>query len=252
MRRMSTALVAMMALGAAPVAAQSTLDAPVVSMSEWNYDDLYGGAWSAEEFIDEMEVFGADGEEIGDIEDVIVGADGNVLAVIAEVGGFWDIGDTHISVPWSEIEVNGEAVTIPVTEDTIDQYGLFEPEYMRAQQVKSEVTGGVDDAEVTGRAWRVSELIGDYARLKKSGSASDDTAARAENYGYVNDLLVKGGKVAAVVVTPDVGYGAGGYRAYPYHGPGWTPGTGYYDMPYSGEEVRDLDSFEYDRLELNS
>jgi len=249
---MSTALLAMMALGVAPVAAQSTLDAPVVSMSEWNYDDLYSGAWSAEDFIDEMEVYGSDGEEIGDVEDVIVGADGNVLAVIAEVGGFWDIGDTHISVPWSEVSVQGEAVTIPVSEDNIGSYGLFEPEYMRADEVKSEITGGVDDAEMTGRAWRVSELMGNYARLRKSDGGSETTDPRAGNYGYVNDLLVKDGKVAAVVVTPDVGYGTGGYRAYPYYGPGWTPGTGYYDMPYSDEEVRELDEFEYNRIEVSS
>jgi hypothetical protein len=88
--------------------------------------------------------------------------------------------------------------------------------------------------------WRASNVIGDYARVR-------DGEAWAE-YGYVNDLIVRDGKIASVVVTPDVSYGVGGYRAYPYAGvyDGWTAGDTYYDLPYTVEEIDRVEAFDYD------
>jgi len=38
----------------------------------------------------------------------------------------WDIGDTHVLVPWNEVEVNEDGVSIPVHEDNAENYGLFD------------------------------------------------------------------------------------------------------------------------------
>ena len=43
-----------------------------------------------------QEVYGETGEEAGEVEDLIIGPDGALQAVIVEVGGFLDIGDTQI------------------------------------------------------------------------------------------------------------------------------------------------------------
>ena len=52
-----------------------------------------------------------------------------------------------------------------------------------------------------------------------------------------------------MVVQPQRAYGTG-YRAYPYYGygTGWNAGTPYYDMPYTAEDVGEMEEFEYDRL----
>ncbi|UIJ73324.1 PRC-barrel domain-containing protein [Aurantimonas sp. HBX-1] len=226
--------------------ADETVKANIVSLSDWRYDELYADGVSAEDFIDEMEVYGLTGDEIGDVEDIIVGTDGKILSVIAEVGGLWDIGDTHVSIPWSDVELRaeGDGIIVPVTEDTVEDYGLFNNELLTATTAAAAITAEVDDAEVGPRAWRVSELIGDYARLRQDDGYRD--------YGYVNDVILRDGQVAAVVVNADVGYGARGAYAYPYYGYGagygWGPGNQYYDLPYAENDIGEMEAFDYDRL----
>lgn len=48
-------------------------------------------------------------DDIGEINDIIVTADGNVSAVILGVGGFIGIGERDVSVPMSSIQVLTEA-----------------------------------------------------------------------------------------------------------------------------------------------
>ena len=95
------------------------------------------------------------------------------------------------------------------------------------------------------RAWRATDAIGDFARLKDGDGYA--------NYGYVDDLIIRGGEIAAVVVSPDVGVGAAapGVYAYPYYGYdyGWDPGLNTYDLPYDREEVGALEPFDYERFD---
>lgn len=243
-----------------PMGQAGTLEAQeVVAITDWGSDEWYGSGWSAEEFIDEFEVYGAAGDDIGDVEDIIIGADGEVIAVVAEIGGFIDIGDTHVAIPWDEIELayGDQAITIPVTEENVESYGVYGEGYAFGDEVAvtgavsdQEIVGGLDDAELGPRAYRASEVIGDYARIR----GADDTP---QNYGYVNDLIISDGRVQAVVVNPDLAYGRG-YYAYPYYGPygygaGYGPeygyGTGaYYDLPYREDEIGAMEPFEYEGL----
>ena len=240
----------------------SAIDAGrIVSLDEWQYDDLYAQGWSAENFIGEMEVYDEAGEEIGDVEDLIVDPEGKLLSVVAEVGGVWDMGDTHVSVPWEQVTFNGarDGVVVPVTEENVDEFDAFAFSGLQGSQLGEQVSMGVDDADFTGRAFRLSELIGDYARLKGEQVQADADAegvvaeevqpiGAMENYGYVSDVIIKDGRIAATVVDAASTYGPG-YYAYPYFGYGydrnWEPGAEYYDLPYSDEEVGELDEFEY-------
>jgi sporulation protein YlmC with PRC-barrel domain len=246
----TAALLAATALTAAPLAAQDEQadmttpiqDAEVVPLTQWTYDDLYEQGVSAEAFIDDMEVYSPNGEQIGDMEDIILSPEGDVIAIVAEVGGFWDIGDTHVSVPFEEVEMteDGEGITVPVTEENVEDYD-FAADTFDPQAMSDETMPGVDDAMFAPRAWRASELIGDYARLRDG-----DTFM---NYGYVSDLVLSEGQVEAVVVQPTGAYGGVGYRAYPYYGyadgAGWTAGSPYYDMPYREQDVEDMQRFDY-------
>ncbi len=220
----------------------------IIALPEWRYDELYTDGVSVEELVG-ADVQGPTGEDIGDVENVIFGEDGRVLSLIAEVGGFLDIADTHVNIPWDQVEVglDEDDITIPLTQETIEDYSLFADPLLTTQEAGAniaEVAGEDLGVVLTGpRAWRATEDIGDYARLR-DGEAF-------VNYGYVNDLIIRDGALAAVLVSPDVTWGAPGLYAYPYYGYpyGFTPGSFYYDLPYERDEIAELEPFDSERLD---
>lgn len=219
--------------------------APVVALSSWDHGQIRGG-YSAEALID-TPVYGKNGEEIGEVGNIIVGPNGQIRSLIVEAGGFLDIGDTHFAVPWKQAQIgaNLERITVPITENNYRDYGLF-GEYgydyrvspgQNAKPDGSNVRRVDEDADARGRAWKVSELLDDTVRL------SD-----VKGYGYVDDLIFdKNGKLQAVLAQPDVGYGVRGTQAYPYYGydSGFDPGLDYYELPYDRSGVEQLTRFDY-------
>jgi sporulation protein YlmC with PRC-barrel domain len=228
--------------GLADAVAAVSAPAKVIGLGDWSYDELYADGWRAETLIDAT-VHGPTGEEIGEVENVIVGPDGKILSIIAEVGGIWDIGDTHVNVPWNEVEVASgrEGVTIPVTQDTVERYSLFPDTVITAKEARTQ-TEAVDDDLMTGpRAWKLSELVNDYVRLRD-----------VPGYGYVDDVVFdKEGALKAVVVRPDVIYRLPGHYAYPYEGyaGGWDPTLDAYQLPYDRAETEGLERFDYGKME---
>lgn len=235
----------LLVVAVATVERQPAVDMKVIGLGDWSYDELYADGWRAEKLIDAT-VHGPTGEEIGEVENVIVGSDGKILSIIAEVGGIWDIGDTHVNVPWTEVKaVSGrEGVTIPVTQDTVEEYSLFPDRVVTAQEARTQ-TEAVDDDLMTGpRAWKLSDLVNDYVRLKD-----------VPGYGYVDDVVFdKEGMLKAVVVRPDATYRRPGYYAYPYYGyaAGWDPTLDAYQLPYDRAETEKLERFDYGKMKQDS
>ena len=210
-----------LAVAATPLAAAGAAG-DRIDITTWNQADLYDG-WTAQQLFD-SDVRGIENDEIGEIENLVINADGKITKVIVEAGGFLDIGDTHFAVPWDQVEFGPglDWIEIPVDEDNVDEFSLFEG----------------DEEVITGpRAWRASELINDYVALEDR-----------RGYGIVQDLVFNpDGEVQAVVVYPDVGYGIGHPFAYPYYGydRGFDPGAETYDLPYTMSEVNELGPFDY-------
>jgi sporulation protein YlmC with PRC-barrel domain len=65
------------------------------------------------------DVYGADGKDVGDLENVLVGPNGRVRAAIVEFGGFLGIGEHKVAVPWEELNIQGDRVTVNMTEDQV-------------------------------------------------------------------------------------------------------------------------------------
>lgn len=195
-----------------------------VDLSSWSYTPLYAGM-SVERFLD-AEVYDQNGEQIGEVEDMIVSPQGKVTDLVIEAGGFLDIGDTHFAYPLKKASIlTTDAVRVQFDEDEIENYSMFR---------------NLDERPVTGRNWKITELLNDYAYLH-------DRRA----YGWVDDVVIgRGGDVQAVIVSADATYGVGGPYAWPYYGYGWgwEPGLGYYEVPYSAEEVAVLDEFDPERM----
>jgi uncharacterized protein YrrD len=213
----------------------------VLSLQGWNYDNLYRRGWSADDLLNDGIVIGATGEEIGNVQNIIIGAQGRILGIIAEVGGFWDIGDTHIFIPWNEVEFTPgtDRVRIPVTEDTVENYDDGPAEFMMHGMTGEART--VDESLATSaNIWKATDLIDDYVYL--------DGNVR---YGYITDLIfTNDANLHAYVVTASAAYG-GGRRALPYYADDedrFDPGLAYYRAPHDAADIDRLETFRTERL----
>ncbi|MBF9029759.1 PRC-barrel domain containing protein [Rhodobacterales bacterium HKCCE3408] len=231
-----------------PVAAQEVIEGGMIQLDDWNYDELRDAdTWSVDTLFGN-DVMGSADTRIGDVEDLVLNDEGEVIALIAEVGGFWDIGDTHVSVPWDQVVVatDGE-VAVPVNEDNVDEFDLFDSSGLSEDtKLSDNVVGGLDSEELGTGLWRASDLLGDYVRVMGEEDAW-------VNFGYVSDLMVNAdGQIAATLVTATTRYGPGTY-AYPYYAPSgregfpaWSPGARSYDLPILVDEAMSIPTVDQD------
>lgn len=60
--------------------------------------------------IEDRTVVNADGEELGQVEQVITAPDGSISGVVVGIGGFWRIGNKDIFVPVDQVEKNSDRI----------------------------------------------------------------------------------------------------------------------------------------------
>jgi sporulation protein YlmC with PRC-barrel domain len=56
----------------------------------------------------DMKVKGANGENIGDVENIVFDSNGRVSGVVVSVGGFLGIGEKRVSLPWSQFQISAD------------------------------------------------------------------------------------------------------------------------------------------------
>ena len=202
---------------------------PPPELTRWSASRLYRNSWSAEEMIG-TEVRGNRNEQIGEVKDIIVGSDGTIDKVLVEIGGFLDIGDQHIGVPWKHVTLGPEMSYVRIRALKEIEGGTFAL-YGRVPQGEDPPEGklGAD-----AQAWRVKELIGDYAELQD-----------LPRYGLVVDVVFNDkGRAQGVVVERGAGpWGAAGWYGYPYVA--FERGADGYRLPYEMSEVGDYGRFDY-------
>lgn len=230
------------AVSAVSSLAQEQTNENVEILSNWGYDPLYAEGWSVGDMFAMTDVVDVNGEEIGNVENVVFSNDGEVLGIIAEVGGFWDIADTHVFVPWDEVTVEAgiQQVQVPVTEETIDDYDVFGGNWFDEEiitQTDTEAIQAVDDDLIAGAGvFKATDLIGDYTYLQDN-----------VRYGYVADIIVQERALSALVVDAGA-YGRRGYYAFPYAYRG-DMNFPRYDLPYDPGQVDTIENFDYERLQ---
>ncbi|WP_349368240.1 PRC-barrel domain-containing protein [Salinarimonas sp.] len=71
--------------------------------------------------LDDIEIYGINDEEIGEIENVVVDAEGTHYIVV-DVGGFLDIGDETVAIPMDRFAARGEEslVLVGMTEEELE------------------------------------------------------------------------------------------------------------------------------------
>ncbi len=120
----TVAFAAAITLLAGSAFAQATIKAPIVVLPESVQGSAPGYLFAGN--LDDYDVYGTDGKEIGEIEDVLLNMDGTVAAVALEVGGFLGIGEKDVLVDWSALEVTREGDDIRVTAPTLTRELLEE------------------------------------------------------------------------------------------------------------------------------
>ena len=209
-----------------------------VPLTNWPPKDFYDG-WSADRIID-ANVIGPQGDQIGHVKNLLLDRSGQIAAVIAEIGGVFDIGDTHIALPWREVELRPDGLHAPITEDSAQAHGLFKDEFYSRVD-----TGGIEGVEETietgPRLWKATALLDDYVIL-----------ANGPPYGYVTDLVFgDDGKLRSVVAnSANAEFGRMGVFPFPWNGyRNWKPTLDYYALPYSREEIKTVPMINYARFE---
>lgn len=200
------AAVALIALGGSSCLAQGGQPQP--SSTAADAQMMYEG-WRARQALGSEVLNKQDRRSIGQVRDIVIDRDGRVEALIVEGGGPVQIPEAVYRIPWREVDTTpGEAgIVADLSDVNRPRYGLVP---------------GVEGAPTLPREFRVTEVIGDHARLQTG-----------HGFGYVTDVVfTKDGRVAGVLVTRDV-EAAGRILAFPFPGiqTRWDPGASYFGLP---------------------
>ncbi|GGM06053.1 hypothetical protein GCM10011534_29730 [Pseudooceanicola nanhaiensis] len=69
--------------------------------------------------IEDIDVVSADGDKIGEVEEILVDADGNPAAFLIEFGGWFDLGDDDVAVPLEALTYDGKNYVSKMTEEQL-------------------------------------------------------------------------------------------------------------------------------------
>jgi len=78
----------------------------------------YPAAKEVEKYIGK-DVYGTQGNKVGELNNVLIDPDGKVRAGVIEFGGFLGIGEHRVAVPWNDINAQGDRLTVSMTQDQI-------------------------------------------------------------------------------------------------------------------------------------
>ena len=101
---------------------------------------------------------GEDAQNVGDVNDIVIGADGNIEAVVVGVGGFLGIGEKDVAVDFAQLEWaerDGDRwLVAPMTKEQLETQAAFdrsayEPEQPVASTEPAPPAGGVAPAPDT-------------------------------------------------------------------------------------------------------
>src|SRR3712207_3932480 len=64
-------------------------------------------------------LYGTDGEEIGEIDNVVMSQGGSTPEALVGVGGFLGIGERNVAIPLNQIQMQGDRLTTAMTKEAI-------------------------------------------------------------------------------------------------------------------------------------
>lgn len=74
----------------------------------------------------DMEIYGPNGEEIGDVDEVLVDASAKPVAVSADVGGFLGLGEKDVVIGLDQVAKDGDKLKVSMTKEQIEALPEFD------------------------------------------------------------------------------------------------------------------------------
>lgn len=113
---MRPSLLALLVVLAAPAAAQTAPQLMEVEDESMIVDpfgiDVDG--------FEDTDIVDASGDVIGEVDEVLMDAEGRIVAVSAEVGGFLGVGDKEVVIDLRMLVADGDRLRIDMTEDQVE------------------------------------------------------------------------------------------------------------------------------------
>jgi PRC-barrel domain len=69
--------------------------------------------------LEDMDIHGAGGERIGEVDEVLMTQEGKITAVSVEVGGFLGIGDKEVVMELAQLRREGDALMTEMTKEQV-------------------------------------------------------------------------------------------------------------------------------------
>ena len=120
-----------------------------------------------------VDVYGSDNQKIGDVDELILGKDGKIEAIVVGIGGFLGIGQKDVAIPYDQVQwmSSEEARTAAGTQTggTTTAGGVTTPAAPAGTAGQPATTGSTGAGGTMGTAGTTTT----------AGAASDTTPARA-------------------------------------------------------------------------
>ncbi|MEW5727848.1 MAG: PRC-barrel domain-containing protein [Pseudomonadota bacterium] len=195
------------------------LPAPAQELAGWNPGVMSGGFLASR--LLQREVFGTGGEEIGEIDNLVLGPGGEVRAIVVESGGIGPLGDVEFRVPWRQVDFapGFESARVPVADERIEDFDLG------------------DGFRLEPGEWLARDVIGDPVNL-----------VGQDAFGEVEDLVLgRDGRLVAILIEGG-GLGAEALYAVPPALGSFDPGHYAVNLPYTPLELGTLNPFQEEAL----
>lgn len=173
-----TALAVSISLSAAPRAQDVQVPEGIF------YNVQQPNQYLARDLILAAKVLGADGDIIGDIEDLIMNEDNQIVGVVMGVGGFLGVGEKRVGVRFRALtfQTEGDKVIVSLPEATPEVLKALPP-YERSQPKKSLFDRAIEKAkELRDKTATTSQDV--YEKAKEGAGPTFEKAREAAGEVY--------------------------------------------------------------------
>ena len=115
------AVLAATALALAPLALAAQQSSDVTAYQEAEDDDMVVQPFNRTvDDIEDLDLKNADGDEIGEVEEVLIDASGQPVAIAVEVGGFLGIGEREVVLGLDQVQLVDDDLVTSADKATIE------------------------------------------------------------------------------------------------------------------------------------
>jgi uncharacterized protein YrrD len=115
------AVLAATALALAPLALAAQQSSDVTAYQEAEDDDMVVQPFNRTvDDIEDLDLKNADGDEIGEVEEVLIDASGQPVAIAVEVGGFLGIGERDVVLGLDQVQLVDDDLVTSADKATIE------------------------------------------------------------------------------------------------------------------------------------